>query len=128
MIFRHVRSYTWNKSGLYMDSSSFGGATIAVEELKDWILPTLNPGDFFEKKIGIAVCSEKDRFDKKTGRELAKSRAKLQKLTVQKVIKELDKTIVTMLDSSENTYTFVKYNNAKSVFFIDFNFKDSFEY
>lgn len=117
MIFRHIRS-----------SSSFGGATIAVEELKDWILPTLNPSDFFEKKIGIAICSKKDRFNKRIGRELAKSRAKLQKLTVQKVIKELDKTTVTMLDSSENTYTFVKYNNAKSVFFIDFNFKDSFEY
>lgn len=128
MIFRHVRSYAWDKSGLYVTSSSFGGVTIAVEELKHWILRQLNPGDFFDKKIGIAVCSEKDRFNKKIGRELAKSRAKLQKLTVQKVIKELDKTTVTMLDSSENTYTFVKYNNAKSVFFIGFNFKDSFEY
>lgn len=128
MIFKHVRRYVWNKSGLYMDSSSFGGATIAMEELKPWILPTLNPGDFFEKKIGIAVCSKQDRFNKKTGRELARSRAKLQKLTIQKVIKELDKTTVSMLDSSGNTYQFVKYNNAKSVFFIDFNFKDSLEY
>lgn len=128
MIFRHIRCFSWGKSGLHVSSSSFGGATIAIEDLKSWILPTLNPGDFFEKKIGIAICSKEDRFNKKTGRELAQSRAKSQKLTVQKVVKELDKTIVSMTDSADNTYTFVKYNNANSVFFIEFNFKDSFEY
>jgi hypothetical protein len=118
MIFKHVRN----------SSSSFGGATIAIEDLKPWILQTLNPNDFFDKKIGIAFCSKEDRFNKKTGRELAQSRAKLQKLTVQKVVKELDKTTVNMLDSAGNSYVFVKYINANSIFFIDFNFKDSLEY
>lgn len=128
MIFKHVRSFEWDSSRSRINASSFGGATVAVEELKPWILPTLNPGDFFDKKIGIAICSEKDRFNKKVGRELAKSRAKLQRLTVQKVVKELDKTTVNMLDSAGNSYVFVKYNNAKSVFFIDFNFEGSFGY
>lgn len=118
MIFRHVRN----------SSSSFGGATIAVEEFKPWILQTLNPGEFFEKKIGVAVCSKEDRFNKKIGTDLAQSRAKPEKLTVQKLVKELDKTTVTMLDSSSNSYVFVKYNNANSVFFTDFKFKDSLEY
>jgi hypothetical protein len=128
MIFRHVRRFEWDKSGLCINSSSFGGATIAIEDLKPWILQTLNPGDFFEKKIGIAVCSKEDRFNKKTGRELAQSRAKLQKLTVQKVVKELDKTTVNMVDSAGNSYVFIKYTNANSVFFIEFNFEGSFEY
>jgi hypothetical protein len=128
MIFKHIRIFNWDSSGSYMNESSFGGVTIAVEDLKPWILQTLNPSDFFEKKIGIAVCSKEDRFNKKTGRELAQSRAKLQRLTVQKVVKELDKTTVNMLDSTGNSYTFIKYNNANSVFFTGFNFKDSFEY
>lgn len=128
MIFKHLRRFDWDSSGTGMIVSSFGGVTVAVEELKPWIMPTLNPGDFFEKKIGIAVCSKEDRFEKKIGRELARSRAKVQRLTVQKVIKELDKTTVDMVDSAGNTYVFVKYNNAKSVFFTVFNFEGSFEY
>jgi hypothetical protein len=128
MIFKHIRIFDWNASGLHMDTSCFGGTTIAVEEFKPWVLPTLNPGDFFEKKIGVAVCHKEDRFNKKTGRELAQGRAKLEKLTVHKVVKELDKVTVDMQDSSGNEYVFVKYTNANSVFFMDFNFKDSFEY
>lgn len=128
MIFKHLRIFDWNSPGLHLDTSSFGGTTIAIEEFKPWILQTLNPGDFFEKKIGVAICCKEDRFNKKTGRDLAQSRAKLEKLTVQKVVKELDKVTVNMIDSSGNNYTFVKHNNANSVFFIDFKFKDSLEY
>jgi hypothetical protein len=117
MIFKHIHN-----------SSSFGGVTIAVEEFKPWILPTLNPADFFEKKIGVAVCCKEDRFVKKIGRDLAQGRAKPEKLTVQKVVKELDKVTVSVVDSSGNEYVFVKYTNANSVFFMDFNFKDSLEY
>jgi hypothetical protein len=128
MIFKHIRNFEWNYSGLHMDTSSFGGTTIAIEEFKPWILPTLNPGDFFEKKIGVAVCCKEDRFNKKTGRDLAQGRAKPEKLTVHKVVKDLGKVTVNMLDSSGNEYTFVKHHNANSVFFIDFKFKDSLEY
>lgn len=128
MIFKHIRSFDWNFSGKFMEVSSFGGATIAIEELKSWVLPTLNPGDFFEKRVGIAICSDKDRFNKQIGRELAKNKAKPTKLTVQKVIKELNKTTVNVVDSSGNCYVFIKYANAKSTFFVDFKFEGSLEY
>jgi len=120
MIFRHVRRLVPESSGVAMVESSFGGFTVAVEELRGWLLPTLEPGNFFEKRIGIAVCSDKDRFNKKIGRELAEKRAKLQKLTVCRVVKEPGKTTVEMQDTGGNCYTFVKYANANSVFFVDF--------
>ena len=64
ILFHHKRNIGLNK---HWDSciEALGGSTIAIEQLKPWVLETLEVGDFFEKKIGISVCSPEDRYNKK---------------------------------------------------------------
>jgi len=74
--YRHVRRYT-ESSRLV----ATGGTTYAIEQ----------DGENF--KVGIAECSKRDSYCKKTGRELAASRlaqTKLPRDTINKVL--IDKT------------------------------------
>ena len=62
--------------------SATGGETIAMQEIQAWFAEQLQPGDFFTKSIGTARCSDDENYNKKTGRDIAKSRMKATTLTV----------------------------------------------
>ena len=82
----HVRKYIpeFNISNFTYESklSATGGITIAMQELEPWFVETLQDGDFFTKSVGKARCSDKENYNKKTGRELAVSRMKPMVFTV----------------------------------------------
>lgn len=88
-----------------------GGQTIAIESLKQWVVKTLVVGDFFTRQIGKARCSDEDNYNKKTGRELAKSRMRAVILTVV----EIDGENLVLEDEQKNRYTF------KGSYFVGYN-------
>ena len=76
--FKHVRDFF---------NTNNGGVTVAVD-LGDSNLSTLNIDESINTvKVGVAICSEKDSFQKKVGRELSTSRLKTLDLKVTKVSK-----------------------------------------
>ncbi len=97
-----------------------GGITVAMEELPIWLVNELEVGNTLEKRIGIAKCSDSDRFVKSTGRELASSRMKLKKLTVKDTLLLNNSRRIVLEDSNNNTFHLIHYRNTGSVFFMDF--------
>lgn len=79
-----------------------GGTTIAIESLKPWFHKTLVLGEKITKQIGKARCSEQDNYNKKTGRELAKSRMTKVVLTVVNI----DGEHITLEDENKSRYEF----------------------
>jgi hypothetical protein len=65
-----------------------GGVTHALE-VDNAFLNTIEVGDIVSIECGIAVCSPKDCYNKKTGRELAISRAKETPFQVKTILKTL---------------------------------------
>lgn len=88
----------------YTGVDSRGGQTIAFEVPQAWFLKTLQPGDFFEKKVGKARCSNDDNYNKKIGRELASSRMKSTKLICTSNIEGLDDRMTILQDPQGNLY------------------------
>lgn len=119
VIFHHKRNYCFNKLG-EVETFALGGETIAMEEIQPWLLECIDVGDFFEKKVGKAVCSEKDRYNKKLGRELSLKRMKVRKFTVLRIGFLNNKLIIDLSDDENFKYRLVKHNNCDSVFFIDY--------
>jgi len=119
VIFFHKRIYCYNK---FMDLETFalGGETIAMEEIQPWFLDTISVGDFFEKKVGKAKCSNEDRYDKDVGRGLSKQRMKLKKLTVKDILRLNNKLIVELVDDENCSYKLVRHQGCNSVFFINY--------
>lgn len=120
IIYLHKRLKGINKFGVSC-VEALGGTTIAMESSKPWILETLKVGDFFEKKVGIAKCSKEDRYNKKSGRELAKSRMKLTKLRVSMIIQMESKISAMLEDEKGNSYHLIKYKSANEIFFVGFD-------
>lgn len=116
MIFYHKRTLCFNKFNA-LEVYALGGETVAMEELQPWLVETIEIGDSIEKKIGKSKCSEKDRYAKKIGRELASERAKLKKLTVKNIIRLNNKLVVEFTDSENHLYVLVKYQHCNAVFF-----------
>jgi hypothetical protein len=114
IIFHHKRNIKNNTV------HALGGLTVAIEELPEWILPTLKVGDFFSKKVGVAVCSIEDRYCRKTGRDLSLARMKLTKLTVTSLLHTSQSSSATLEDEKGNLYLVVKYPNANSIFLTGF--------
>lgn len=108
--FVHNRKY---ENGLI--KSAKGGTTIAMEPIQAWFFDTLQIGDFFEKKVGIARCSLEDNYCKKTGRDLAVSRLKPTRLTV---IRQLGNGIV--VEDKNGALYYLRKVNSK-VFFEGFD-------
>lgn len=109
MQFFHYRKPTYKKDPLgfsvYQDGvSAKGGQTIVMEELKSWFVNALSEGEFFTKKVGKARCSDKENYNKKIGRELALSRAKVITLTVQKVLVLSQSKEIQLTDNEGNKY------------------------
>lgn len=119
IVYRHERNISLNKFGEYC-IDALGGTTIAIESLKPWILDNLEIGNFFEKKIGVAKCSKEDRYNKKSGRDIASSRMKLVKLTVNHILKTAESTTVVLVDDDGTSYHFIKYKTADEPFFVGY--------
>jgi hypothetical protein len=114
MNFYHERLMDSNNCSV----SAKGGFTIAMEDIQPWFFETLVPGDFFEKKVGLARCSTDDNFCKKTGREVAEKAAKLRKLTVRNVFMDENSRSMFLQDDLGLVYELVKYKKAKAVFLV----------
>lgn len=114
IIFHHKRNIKNNVV------HALGGTTVAMEELSSWIMSELKVGDFWTKKVGIAVCSIEDRYNRKTGRDLSLARMKLVKLTVTSLLHTSVSSSATLEDEKGNLYLVVKYPNANSIFLVGF--------
>lgn len=109
MQFFHYRIPTYKKDpfgfSIYQNGiSAKGGQTIAMEELKSWFVNALSEGEFFTKKVGKSRCSDKENYNKKIGRELSLSRAKIITLTVQKILILTNSKEVHLTDTEGNNY------------------------
>lgn len=93
-----------------------GGKTFALEVPPAWFLESIKVGDFFEKKLGSARCSDEDNYNRKVGREIAHSRMKPKKLTVVNIV-ELPNQINYVLSDSSNYYL-LKKNSGGRVYFL----------
>jgi hypothetical protein len=97
-----------------------GGETIALEVPATWFLETLQPGDFFEKKVGKARCSDDDNYNKKTGRELATSRMKTVRLTCGHNKLYGEDRIVILIDPTGHQYVLKTSGKHYAPHFIDY--------
>jgi hypothetical protein len=111
MNFCHIRNQHFHHG-----ITAKGGVTVCMEKIQPWFLATLKPGDFFEKKVGIARCRDDENYCKKIGREVAQQNAKARKLTVQSVHWISDRMWVVLLDDQGIEYSLLKYAKAKEVF------------
>lgn len=118
IIYLHSRNVGQNKFGQYC-IDALGGKTVAMESIKPWLVADLKVGDFFDVRVGIAKCSDEDRYNKKIGRDMAKSRMKPSKLTVKSTHHIEDRSNFTLVDDKGNSFMFVKYASASEVFLVD---------
>jgi hypothetical protein len=63
-----------------------GGQTVAMQPLRSWLVNAIQEGEFFTRLIGRALCSDKDNYNRKTGREIALTRMKQVRLTANKAL------------------------------------------
>lgn len=119
--FCHNRKYDTflGHDGYTLDGviSPRGGTTVAMEVPELWFVNTLKVGDFFEKRVGTARCSDDDNYSKKIGRDLAVSRMKQTRLTVVTVVSDIvileDKSGALFgLRKGKNAVHFVEYDNG----------------
>lgn len=90
MTYKHVRPGRWERSGeFYQSIAEKGGKTFAVESLCPQAFQALRVGQKIQLHFGKAVCSDKDRYCKQTGRELALSRIEPLTFTVHRIIDDL---------------------------------------
>ena len=101
--------------------ASRGGQTIALEVPPPWFIETLQSLDFFTKSVGKARCSDEENYNKKTGRELAKSRMKPTVLTVLSNQDFGGVRILVLEDMNKNKYILEKRVGNKQVHFIGYN-------
>ena len=92
-----------------------GGTTIAMEAVPVDMFLEMGVGDQLEVEVGKAVCSRKDNYNRKLGREIAKGRMKNVILNVIAVSKG-----EVILSDGTNQYTLVLSANGKKVFFLDY--------
>ena len=94
-----------------------GGETVALEVPEPWVLEALTVGDFFTKQIGKAKCSTEDNYNKKTGRDLARSRMKPTVLTVIDIQKYPDLISVLLRGPDDSSYLLEKRSTFTKVHF-----------
>lgn len=120
--FCHIRKFIpqFNLCNFTYESvlSARGGETIAMQEVQPWLIEQLKVGDFFTKLIGRARCSDKENYNKKIGREIAKSRMKPTVLTVISSKDFSGVRVVILSDDKNNLYVLQKKPNCQKVHFI----------
>ena len=108
MSLQFLHNRIWNGFAL----SSKGGSTIVMDVFAPWFFEELKPGDFIEKRIGIATCHPDENYCKKTGREQATAKIKNTKLTVLDVYKSLGGSYINFTTENGEFFRVTK-NNGK---------------
>lgn len=119
IIFLHLRLKEIKENGqtlIYTKS----GETIAMEAVQGWFVDGLEPGDFFEKKIGCHVFSDNDNFNKKIGRNLSKNDMKKKRLTVICNDNYGYVRNIVLQDKQSNRYRLLRFKNKKIAHFTEF--------
>ena len=98
-----------------------GGTTIAMEEIPVELFKQISVEHVLECAVGKARCSDKDNYNKKVGRNIAKGRMKNVQLAVNMVGTHPDGTIEVILSDIEgHQYTLVHKEGASTVRFVDY--------
>jgi len=92
-----------------------GGITIAMETVPVEMFLEMQVGDQLEVEVGKAVCSDKDNYNKKLGREIAQGR---MKNVILDVIVKTDSEV--LLTDKTNHYCLRLSSTGKKVFFLDY--------
>jgi hypothetical protein len=116
----HVRKFIACPFDYEVELSAKGGQTVAMQELELWFVESLKAGDFFTKLAGQAKCSDKENYNKKTGRELAKSRMKATVFTVQENNDYGGLRELILKDDKNNSYVLQKRPDHNKVHFIGY--------
>lgn len=115
--------FTHNRNGIVSNDFSLsldprGGLTVAIEAPHTEVIKQIQVGESFDQKVGIAKCSTKDNYCKKTGRELAISRMKSTNLKCVEVAEQDNgDRFVALADGAGNALLFKRLAAGK-VFFI----------
>lgn len=119
----HNRKYVNDLAKRFKDCTvggiaSRGGETVAMQALEPWFIETLVPGDFFTKQVGFARCSDEENYNKKTGRELAKSRMKNMVFTVVSNNQYSSTRILVLQDEKGRLYGIQKNSGAQRAWLV----------
>jgi hypothetical protein len=95
-----------------------GGLTTALEIPQSWLLKEIKVGESFDKKVGIARCSTDDNYNKKLGRELAKSRMKLTRLVCVEEVSDTEGNKSIALDIGGGNVVLLRRLSSGKVFFL----------
>jgi hypothetical protein len=115
--FAHVRRGVVTNN-FELRPASRGGYTVALEIPQSWLLKDLKVGESFDKKVGIAICSSEDNYNKKLGRELASSRLKPTRLTCVEVQEDEDGNRAIALSAGNGKVLLLRRLNSGKVFFL----------
>lgn len=108
------------REDIYGEINSKGGETIALESIEPWLLDKLTIGDFFTKSVGKARCSDKENYNRKTGRDLSTSRMKSKLLTVLDITSYTTTKFLILSDNEGHIYTLQKKEGANKLHFIEY--------
>lgn len=98
-----------------------GGTTIAMEEIPVDMFNEMTPDHTLECFVGKAKCSNKDNYNKKTGRNIAVGRMKEIALSVLAVSTNENGTReVVLQDGTGSQYTLIHKEGTNTVRFIDY--------
>lgn len=113
--YNHQRQETY--TGPYFKGTNIarGGITIAMEAVPVDMFLEMTVGDQLEVEVGKAICSKKDNYNRKIGREIAKGRMKNVILDVVAA----SKGEIVLFDGT-NQYTLVLSATGKKVFFLSY--------
>ena len=107
------KQFTLSKSGK-------GGRTYAVSKVP---VQKFEVGQQVEIEIGEAICSEKDSFNKKIGRELAQSRMNKVILEVSRIVYTKDRVDVTL--TSEEIEVDISFRKDKNFSRLEHVYRDN---
>lgn len=106
--FKHSRNF--NQDGLVAK----GGNTVALEVDNDKV-SSLKPGEKFTAKMGFSVCSDRDNYNKKIGREICLERLENVDFTVLSVSSyfvEGEIHTVVYIEGDDLVFKLTKINNS----------------
>jgi hypothetical protein len=113
--YNHHRQETYTDPYFQGTTIARGGTTIAMESVPVDMFLEMTVGDQLEVEVGKAVCSKKDNYNRKLGREIAKGR---MKNVVLDVIAASKGEII--LSDGTNQYTLILSATGKKVFFLSY--------
>lgn len=119
MNFQYFHYRHFGKNGV----TSKGGETYALEEMSLEAFEHLasGPDKKISLKIGMAICSRKDNYNKKLGRWIAEGRATLAMFKVMKVYTQHvtnHQTMVLHNEDTQLTIIFEKKHGSRKVHFV----------